>query len=110
MTTPLKNLFELMPNARADEQFSTLLDTGRFKLARIVSTGQSTPEGDWYDQERAEWVVVLKGRAGLQFEDEAKERTLEEGDFVHIAPHRRHRVTWTASDNPTVWLALYYDV
>ena len=76
---------------------------------RIVLTGQATPKGEWCDQCRAEWVVVLKGRAGLRFEDETEDRTLNTGDFVAIAPHRRHRVTWTAADEPTIWLALYFD-
>jgi cupin 2 domain-containing protein len=27
---------------------------------------------------------------------------------VNIAPHCRHRVEWTAPDEPTIWLALHY--
>ena len=35
-------------------------------VERIVSTGQASPEGFWYDQDWTEWVVVLAGEAGLR--------------------------------------------
>lgn len=108
MTGTLSNLFGNLPRRSEAEQFTTLLETGLFKLVRIVSTGQAMPEGEWYDQEETEWVVLLRGRAGLAFEGEAAECVLEPGDFVEIAPHRRHRVTWTDTEGPTVWLALHF--
>jgi cupin 2 domain-containing protein len=108
MHAPDGNLFtDGVDTARA-EDFTTLLAAGHTKLVRIVSTGQATPEGEWYDQDQAEWVVVLRGSAGLKFEDEAQIRTLQPGDFVLIPAHRRHRVEWTDASEPTVWLALYY--
>jgi len=33
---------------------------------------------------------------------------LEEGDYVHIRPHVRHRVEWTDPEQETVWLAVHY--
>lgn len=109
MPEPTSNLFRDLPDDLPEESFLTLAETGSLRLARIVSTGQATPEGEWYDQERAEWVVVLKGSAALRFEDEAEDRLLGPGDIVDIPPHRRHRVTRTDPNEPTVWLALYYD-
>jgi cupin 2 domain-containing protein len=109
LTEAIDNLFEALPDASSGEEFRTLLESGKFKLIRIVSTGQATPDGEWYDQDEAEWVVVLKTRAGLRFEDEADERILGAGDFVDIAAHRRHRVTWTDEEGPTIWLALHYE-
>ena len=103
------NLFTLPDPLPSTEQFSDLIPNRGVKIERIVSTGQITPENEWYDQDRAEWVVVLKGRAGLRFEDETEDRTLAAGDFVTIAAHRRHRVVWTAAEEPTIWLALYFD-
>ena len=102
------NLFDALPDALSEEAFTTLLETGGFKLVRIVSTGHATPEGEWYDQDEAEWVVLLRGRAALRFEDEAAERVLEAGAFVAIPAHRRHRVEWTDQNEATVWLALHY--
>ncbi|WP_343712458.1 cupin domain-containing protein [Inquilinus sp.] len=102
------NLFDALQPDAAEEQFSTLLEQAGFTLERIVSTGQASPPGFWYDQDRAEWVVLLRGSAGLEVEGEAEPRTLRPGDWVHIPAHARHRVAWTAADEPTVWLALHH--
>lgn len=105
---PWGNLLAV-PNGPLDgERFDALLAGGAFRLERIVSTGQSSPPGFWYDQEDGEWVALLSGAAELQFEDEAEPRRLAPGDWLHIAPHRRHRVSWTAQDQTTVWLAIHY--
>jgi cupin 2 domain-containing protein len=91
-----------------NEHYDTLLAAGGVRLERIVSTGQASPPGFWYDQELAEWVVLLTGAAELQFEDEPAPRRLGPGDWVNISAHRRHRVNWTDPIQPTVWLALHY--
>jgi cupin 2 domain-containing protein len=103
------NLFDDVAGSLEEEAVATLLASGAMRLVRIVSTGQATAEGVWYDQDDWEWVVLLKGAAGLRFEDEAQVRPLAPGDFVHIPAHKRHRVEWTAADEPTVWLALHYE-
>ena len=77
-------------------------------MERIVSSGQATPPGQWRDQETHEWVILLKGRAGLMFEGEEEVRTLHPGDFVVIPAHRKHRVEWTDAGQTTLWLALHY--
>jgi cupin 2 domain-containing protein len=53
-------------------------------------------------------VLLLKGAALLRFADEAAPRRLRPGDFIEIAPHRRHRVEWTDPAQPTLWLAAFY--
>ena len=102
------NLFENVPASLDQEEILALASGAGFRLVRIVSTGQATPAGDWYDQDDAEWVVVLRGRAGLRFEGEDSVRELGPGDHLLIPAHRRHRVEWTEADAPTVWLALHY--
>lgn len=104
----MTNLFSGPPGRRADEIVDVLAEAPAVRIERIVSTGQATPPGQWFDQERAEWVALLKGRAGLRFEDEAAVRVMGPGDHVTIAAHRRHRVEWTDPDQPTVWLAVHY--
>ncbi len=86
----------------------TLLAQPGFWLERIISAGQATPPGQWYEQETHEWVVVLSGSAGLLVEGEAAVRVLKPGDYVHLPAHCRHRVEWTDADQSTVWLALHY--
>lgn len=76
------------------------------RIGRIVSHGHASPDGFWYDQARAEWVVVLKGAARLRFEDGVLE--MRPGSFMNIPAHRKHRVEWTTPCEPTVWLAVFY--
>jgi cupin 2 domain-containing protein len=100
------NLFADIPPHLTDELFTNLLDAGHVRIERIVSNGDSSPEGFWYDQRQHEWVVVLKGAARLQFEDQVME--LRPGHFVNIPAHRKHRVEWTTPEEQTIWLAVHY--
>lgn len=102
------NLLAVLPCTAAQEQCSDLLTRPGLRIERIVSTGQASPPGFWYDQAQGEWVLVLAGAARLRFEDEAAARSLKPGDCVEIAPHRRHRVEWTDPTQPTVWIAVHY--
>jgi cupin 2 domain-containing protein len=105
----IDNLLYDLPNAADPEQLVDLLKRPGVRIERIVSAGQASPPGFWYDQARSEWVAVLSGEARLRFEDEPTARTLRAGDFVDIPAHRRHRVEWTRPGEPTVWLAVHYD-
>lgn len=102
------NLFGDLPASLPEEEFGTLLDERHIRLERIVSTGQATPEGAWYDQPQAEWVVLLQGGARLLIEGEPEARRLIPGDWLLIPAQVRHRVEWTDPAQPTVWLALHY--
>lgn len=102
------NLLDGLPTNLAREDSKTLLEAANLRLVRIVSTGQATPEGQWYDQDENEWVMVVTGKARIGFEDGEPERVLGPGDYVCIPAHRRHRVEWTDPDETTVWLALHY--
>lgn len=105
----MDNLFaELPPASLADEQFRELLSHPGLRIERIVSTGQCSPEGFWYDQAEGEWVLLLQGEARLRFADETETRHLRPGDFLNIAAHRRHRVEWTLENAVTIWLAVHY--
>jgi cupin 2 domain-containing protein len=107
----MENLFaDLPPATLAEEQFRALLTVPGLRIERIVSSGQATPPGEWYDQPHGEWVLLLRGRAALRFEDEARARELRAGDCLDIAPRRRHRVEWTAAGELTVWLAIHHGV
>jgi cupin 2 domain-containing protein len=102
------NLLQNLPDAQVTEVTETLLTGRGLRIERIVSHGQASPPGFWYDQEEAEWVVLLAGAARLRFADETEARSLAPGDQMLIAAHRRHRVEWTDPDRPTVWLAVFY--
>jgi cupin 2 domain-containing protein len=102
------NLFSPLPVAKAAERFDALLTRPGLRIERIVSQGQASPPGFWYDQAEGEWVLLLAGAARLRFADETDARHLWPGDWLDIAPHRRHRVDWTDPTVPTVWLAVFY--
>lgn len=101
------NIFDCLPADTSREHFETILQNSEFKLERIVSYGQASAEGEWYDQDWDEWVLVIKGSAGLRLEGEEGIRTLKPGDTVFLPAHLRHRVEWTQADSETVWLALH---
>ena len=102
------NLLAPLPASLDGEQTTELIANANLRIERIVSTGQSSPPEFWYDQDWAEWVLLLTGSAGLLFEGEAEPRVLQPGDYLLVPAHRRHRVAWTDTEHPTVWLAVHY--
>ncbi|MEB4591142.1 cupin domain-containing protein [Candidatus Thiothrix sp. Deng01] len=103
----MPNLFAAIPADLPGELFETLLESAAVRIERIVSRGHVTPPGDWYDQEQDEWVLLLQGEARLAYADREAELCLQAGDYVLIRAHERHRVAFTATDQDTVWLAVF---
>ena len=99
-------LFNNVPEKLPAEMVDVLAQSDQVRVERIVSTGHSSPEGFWYDQEEHEWVAVLQGHARLTFEDETID--LEVGDWVNIPAGKKHRVEATSATEPTIWLAVFY--
>lgn len=102
-----RNLFDLPVPLPDEEVFESLTPSGHGVLIeRIISRGQRTPEGTWYDQDRDEWVTLLQGKALLAYEDGT---TLEmnAGDHILISAHSRHRVERTSIDPPCIWIAVH---
>ncbi len=91
-----------------DELVEMLVQSPAVRIERIVSTGQASPEGYWYDQDESEWVLVIQGEAELRFEDLPQPVVMKAGDYVNIPAHCKHRVQRTTADQPTVWLAVFY--
>lgn len=100
------HLFSPPSNTGDQEFFEELLRGQGYRVERICSRGHASPPGFWYDQDHTEWVILLQGRAGLQFAGE-EERVLLPGDYLLIRPHAKHRVNWTAPGEVTVWLAIH---
>ncbi len=107
------NLFETVPSDFPDEWVEVLAEgRGQVRIVRLVSQGQASPDGFWYDQDEHEWVALLSGTAVLSFEDaatgEVRAVPMKPGDWLHIPPRSRHRVESTAPGEPTVWLAVHW--
>jgi len=106
--TEMGSLFEGIPSELSEELFDTISSTDDVNIERIVSRGHASPEGFWYDQENNEFVLVVKGSAGLKLENEDDIVVLKAGDYFNIEAHVKHRVEWTDSTCETVWLAVHY--
>ncbi len=108
MPPEILNMLAGLPPALSDESFETIVESDSVRIERIVSNGQATPEGQWYDQERDEWVLVLAGSAGLLFDGTQEPQRLGAGDYALIPAGCRHRVAWTDPKVSTVWLAVHF--
>lgn len=103
----IENLFTNLPNDTSQEHFQPLVNAGPVNISRIVSYAKSSPSQEWYDQDEAEWVMVLKGYGVLIFED-FRIVTLNAGDCLTIPAHSKHRVVKTDPDQATIWLSVFY--
>ena len=103
----MNNIFSRIPDVACQEEFIELLSRDGVRIERIISQGHTTPEGEWYDQDENEWVMVVQGSGRLLFES-GKDLLLEAGNYVNIPAHERHRVTWTHPTETTIWLAVFY--
>ena len=102
-----RNLFNGIPDTLQEELLQTLAESGQVRIERIVSDGQATPPGQWYDQGWDEWVLLVSGGATLCFEEGASPLVLKPGDHVMIPAGCRHRVDATDTGRKTIWLAVH---
>ena len=103
---PSGNLFAALPDICPMNSWKCCC-APRTSHERIVLRGQATPPGQWYDQDRDEWVLLLRGRAGLLIEGR-EVWEMRPGDYVLLPAHVRHRVEWTDGHEDTIWLAIHY--
>jgi cupin 2 domain-containing protein len=101
------NLFADAFGSTDQEQIIPLLESKGVRIERIVSNGQASPDGFWYDQDRDEWVMLARGTARLRFEDGSGVEMVA-GDCLTIEAHLKHRVEWVSAD--AVWLAVHLGV
>ena len=100
------NLYDVPAVLPADELVETLAGGPGITIERIVSSGQSSPPGFWYDQEKDEWVALLQGSAVLEYAG-GRSLNLRTGEWLLIPAHEQHRVAWTSADPPCIWLAVH---
>ncbi len=106
--TPIaRTLLERAGTVSDGEISESILASENLRIERIVSTGQCTPEGTWYEQDEHEWVLLLQGAARLAYPD-GKIVTLGPGDSLLLPAGSKHRVQWTEPETPTVWLAVFF--
>lgn len=103
------NFFTNIPVMESGETIEVLsrMTGGNIRIERIVTKNQNGP-GEWYDQSWAEWVMVVKGGAELEFASPPAEERLAAGEWLLIPANRRHRVR--SCEPGTLWLAVHADV
>ena len=106
----MENIFKNIPFDLPDELIEKIAGNAEkgITIERIVSRGHASPQDFWYDQDKNEFVIILKGKAGLLFKDSGKTLELSPGDYVEIPAHTLHRVEWTTTEEDTIWLAIHY--
>ena len=102
------NIYTSIPEKLDQEYFESIVKKDNIIIERIISKGHITPKGEWYDQDKDEWVMLLQGQALILFDYPKKEVMLFEGDYLLIPAHSRHRVEWTLPDVNTLWLAIHF--
>ena len=103
----MKNLLKNIPATLPEELFETLVQTENIHIERIISKGHTSPEEGWYDQDKNEFVLLLKGAARLEFEDGRVVR-MGVGDWLEILAHQKHKVVWTEPEGETVWVGVHF--
>ena len=100
------NLFQLPATLPQAEWLEVLEKRSGTRIERIISTGQSSPPGFWYDQAEDEWVAVMQGNAALEWADGTVQE-LKAGDHLLIPAGKQHRVARTSAEPPCIWLAVF---
>ena len=107
MDKTVQNIFQNLPEfPQKDEIFETILEAQQIKIEKIVSTGQTSPTGFWYEQQHNEFILLLSGEAELEFEEQVIK--LNKGDYLHIPAGLKHRVKSTSKSEHTIWLAVFF--
>ena len=104
MIPKVSNLFPA-PSGHGEEEIVPLLQTPSLNLQHLVSKGQASPRGFWYDQMDPEWILLLRGTATLDF-GAAGMLDLRAGDSLTIPAHAKHRVDQVSED--ALWVAMHF--
>ena len=98
------NIYEL-PSLHLNEEVTAILtENENIRIERIVSTGQVS---GWYDQTETEDVILLEGSAVIEY-DNGESFDMSKGDTLLIEPHKKHRVSFTSSEPPCIWLCVFF--
>ena len=108
MNSSSGNFYEIPIDLPPDhELFQSVISSKDLSIERIISTGQKTPDGQWLEQDKNEWVILLQGESGIEFSD-GLVRELCKGDYLLIPGNTKHRVVRTSHEPPCIWLAVHY--
>jgi cupin 2 domain-containing protein len=91
----------------SEEAFEQVVERDGVRIERIISAGQVSADGFWYDQEEHEWVMLIQGKACIEFPDGSMSE-LVSGNYLYLPAHQKHRISYTSSDPVCIWLAVFW--
>ncbi len=97
------NIFDIGNLPLTEEIVEILSENEDVKIERIISAGQTT---DWMSDTRKEFVILVQGRATIQFENGKVD--MSDGDTLLIEAKRRHKVSYTSRDPHCIWICIYF--
>lgn len=100
-----QTLLNANPNTQ-DELVKPLAQTNGGRVELIVSTGQVSPPDFVYEQNEDEWVMVLQGEAVIEANGETHKMLA--GNSLFLPKGLKHRVLYTSSRPPCLWLAVFW--
>lgn len=108
----VKNIFKIEKYPENQEIVEILKENNDVKIEKIISKGQTT---DWMIQDKEEFVVLVQGKAVIEFEKNDKNEKkiiqkveLTAGDSIIIQKYEKHRVSYTSSDPCCIWICVFY--
>ena len=101
----MKNIFDGITAVGEEEQFDLLMKGTHYRIDRIVSSGHSSPQGFWYDQEDDAWILLVPGKATL--EGEGKFIDMKAGDYMFLPKNCKHRIEKTSVEPICIWLCFF---
>ena len=103
----LENIFDISRMSKIGEVCKEIFPESAVRMEKIISSGQTSPEGFFYDQEDDELVWRLSGEAKITFKEGADPLSMKAGDGVLISAHELHRVDYTSENPPCIWIAVF---
>ena len=100
------NLFGPDAKRRGEEWCEELFCAPGIRFERILSEGERSPDGFWYDQPENEWLILIEGKA--EIETEEGRLRLGAGDSLFLPAHFRHRVAATSAEPRCLWLCCFW--
>ncbi|MBN2175515.1 MAG: cupin domain-containing protein [Bacteroidales bacterium] len=106
MNNDINNIYKPPIGIDKEEVFENLHLSKKIKIERIFTQKPYETPGEWFDQPQDEWVLLLKGKAKLEFKND-KIIEMNEGDYIFIPAHKIHRVYNSSKEPKCVWLAIH---
>jgi len=92
--------------SKGEEDFETLFTSTDVLIEKIFTHGEIPVPGNWYDQDKDEWVLLLQGKATIEFTGNELIK-LNKGDYLFIPAHVKHRILITSKKPNCIWLAIH---